>query len=138
MLGRRGRKDVGKLIFFVFVPPNVIHIDGIVESAITRTIKKLKFMKLEKEDACQALIEGKLVIAYFGNNGDYKYNHLATPIEIRLINGVFCTYTSQGIHTRKLKKGEILVALYEKFEFLNIYPICILDKRPVRESLKKD
>ncbi|WP_459186692.1 hypothetical protein ACGE0T_10945 [Parabacteroides sp. APC149_11_2_Y6] len=95
-------------------------------------------MKLKKDDACQALVEGKLILAYFGNNGDYKYNHLGTPIEIRLIGNLFCTYTSKGLHSRKLKKGEILDALYDKFDFLDIHPVCILDKRPVRESLIKD
>lgn len=94
-------------------------------------------MELEKENACRALIEGKLVIAYFGNNGDYKYNHLGVPVEIRLLGDLFCTYTSKGVHARKLKKGKILDALHEKFELLNIYPICILDKRPIREPLIK-
>ena len=28
---------------------------------------------INKKDACQALIEGKIIIAYFGNNGDYQY-----------------------------------------------------------------
>lgn len=34
------------------------------------------FMSLQSNyDACSALIDGKLVIAYFGNNGDYKLIH---------------------------------------------------------------
>ena len=32
---------------------------------------------INKKDACQALINGKIIIAYFGNNGDYKHTHLA-------------------------------------------------------------
>lgn len=95
-------------------------------------------MKLEKEDACQALIDGKLIITYFGNNGHYEYKHLAVPVEIRLIGDYFCTYTSKGVHSRKLKKGKILDVLYEKFQRLNIHPVCILDKRPIREYLKRD
>lgn len=37
---------------------------------------------INKKDACQALIDGKIIIAYFGNNGDYQYPHSAAPIEI--------------------------------------------------------
>ena len=55
---------------------------------------------INKKDACQALIDGKIIIAYFGNNGDYQYPHLAAPIEIRLFGNLFCTYTSHGTHTR--------------------------------------
>lgn len=84
-----------------------------------------------------ALIEGKIVIAYFGNNGDYEYNHLATPVEIRLFDDLFCTYTSKGVNCRKLKGTTILNALEKKFESLDIHPVCILDKRPVREPLIK-
>ena len=57
---------------------------------------------INKKDACQALIEGKIIIAYFGNNGDYQYPHLATPVEVRLFGNQFCTYTSHGTHKRKL------------------------------------
>ena len=60
---------------------------------------------INKKDACQALIDGKIIIAYFGNNGDYQYPHLATPIEIRLFGNLFCTYTSHGTHTRKLTES---------------------------------
>lgn len=95
-------------------------------------------MKLEKEQACQALVNGSLVIAYFGNNGDYEYNHVGAPVEIRLLGNYFCTYTLKGVNARRLKKGKILDALYERFELLNIHPICILDKRPIREPLKKN
>ena len=44
---------------------------------------------INKKDACQALIDGKIIIAYFGNNGDYQYPHLAAPIEIRLFGNLF-------------------------------------------------
>lgn len=88
-----------------------------------------------KKDVCQALIDGKIVIAYFGNNGDYKYNHLATPVEIRLFDDLFCTYTSQGMHCRKLK-GEILNALEKKFESLDIHPVYVLDERPIGEPMR--
>lgn len=93
-------------------------------------------MKLEKEDACQALIDGKIVIAYFGKNGNYKYNHLATPVEIRLIGNLFCTYTSKGVHSRKLIGKNIMNALYDIFELLDIHPVCILDERPIREPMR--
>lgn len=89
---------------------------------------------LSIQEACSALVEGKLVIAYLGNNGDYKLNHLAAPVEIRLIGDFFCTYTSHGgVNGRKLRKGEIMKRLHEKFAFLDIHPVCILDKRPVYE-----
>ena len=55
---------------------------------------------INKKDACQALINGKIIIAYFGNNGDYKHTHLAIPIEVRLFGNQFCTYTSHGTHKR--------------------------------------
>lgn len=93
-------------------------------------------MELKKKDACQALINGKIIIAYFGNNGDYKYNHLATPVEIRLIGNLFCTYTSKGVHSRKLIGKDITSALFKKFEVLNIHPVYILDERPIREPMK--
>ena len=94
-------------------------------------------MEIRKESACQALIDGKLVIAYFGNNGDYKYNHLAIPVEIRLIDDMFCTYTSRGVHSRKLAKRNIMKALSEKFEMLDIHSVNILEERPINELLKK-
>ena len=28
---------------------------------------------VNKKDVCQTLIDGKIIIVYFGNNGDYKY-----------------------------------------------------------------
>lgn len=92
-------------------------------------------MELKKEEACQALIDGKLVIAYFGKNGDYKYNHLAAPVEIRLIGNSFCTYTSQGEHARTLKDENIAKALIKKFDDLEIHSIHIIDKRPINEPL---
>lgn len=88
-------------------------------------------MEIEKEDACMALIEGKLVIAYFGNNGNYKCNHLTTPLEIRLFGNVFCTYLTKGVSKRKLTGKNILKTLNEKFELLDIHPVFVLDERPV-------
>lgn len=93
-------------------------------------------MELKIEDACQALIDGKIVIAYFGNNGDYKYNHLATPVEIRLIGNLFCTYTPKGGHSRKLIGKNVMNALFKKFEILNIHPVCVLGERPIREPMR--
>lgn len=90
-----------------------------------------------KEISVKALLSGKIVIAYFGKNGDYKSNHLATPVEIRLFGHYFCTYTSHGCHSRKLK-GEREEAVYLKFSELDIRPVCILEKRPVSESKIKD
>lgn len=94
-------------------------------------------MELKREDACQALVDGKIVIAYFGNNGDYMYNHLATPVEIRLIGNLFYTYTSKGVHSRKLVGKNIIKTLNEKFETLDIHPVFVLDERPVREPMKR-
>lgn len=88
---------------------------------------------IEIIDACKALIDGKIVIAYFGNNGDYKFNHLAAPVEIRLLGDYFSTYTSHGECSRKLRKGDVLDVLREKFNHLNIYPVSLLDIRPIRE-----
>lgn len=93
------------------------------------------YFMITLENACNALIDGKLVVAYFGNNGDYKFNHVAAPVEIRLLGNLFCTYTSKGIHSRRLKGRNILKALQERFELLDIHPVCILDARPVREPL---
>ena len=87
---------------------------------------------INKKDACQALIEGKIIIAYFGNNGDYQYPHLATPVEVRL----FGTYTSHGTHKRKLTESNIMEALDKKFDSLRICPVCILNKRPIDEPMK--
>ena len=89
-----------------------------------------------KLDGCQELIEGIIIIAYFGNNGDYQYPHLATPIEIRLFGNLFCTYTSNGTHTRKLTESNIMEALDKKFDSLRICPVCILNKRPIDEPMK--
>lgn len=93
-------------------------------------------MELKREDACQALINGKIVIAYFGNNGDYKDNHLATPVEIRLFGNQFCTYPNKGVSKRRLIGKNIANALNEKFEALDIHPVFVLDERPVREPMK--
>lgn len=93
-------------------------------------------MEIKKEDACQALIHGKIVIAYFGNNGDYKYNHLATPVEIRLFDNLFCTYPTEKTNMRKLTGKNIKNALFKRFEILNIHPVCILDERPIREPMR--
>lgn len=93
-------------------------------------------MEISVEDACKALIDGKIVIAYFGNQGDYKYNHLAIPVEIRLFGNAFCTYISQGEDVRPLPKGEIKSMVLEKFKELDIYPILILNRRPVNEPLR--
>ena len=90
---------------------------------------------INKKDACQALIEGKIIIAYFGNNGDYQYPHLATPVEVRLFGNQFCTYTSHGTHKRKLTESNIM-ALDKKFDSLRICPVCILNKRPIDEPMK--
>ncbi|MDD3038843.1 hypothetical protein [Bacteroides sp.] len=93
-------------------------------------------MEIKREDACQALIDGKLVIAYFGKNGDYKLSHLGAPLEIRVIGNTFCTYTSPGgVSTRKLKGKNIMKALCERFDVLDIHPVFILDKRPIGEPL---
>lgn len=94
-------------------------------------------MKMTRENACQALINGKLVIAYFGNNGDYEYNHLATPVEIRLFGNSFCTYPTKGVYMRKLRGKNILKALNKQFDLLDIHPVFTLDERPVREPMKK-
>lgn len=59
---------------------------------------------INKKDACQALIEGKIIIAYFGNNGDYQYPHLATPVEVRLFGNQFCTYTHMALIKENLQK----------------------------------
>ncbi len=70
---------------------------------------------INKKDACQALIDGKIIIAYFGNNGDYQYPHLAAPIEIRLFGNLFYhTVLIQGnsqkvILWRHLIKNSILL-----------------------------
>lgn len=92
-------------------------------------------MEIKKEDACRALIDGKLIIAYFGKNGDYKVNHLATPIEIRLFGNNFCTYPDGKVYISQLSDRCIMNDLCKKFEKLDIHPIFILDKRPVREPL---
>lgn len=87
-------------------------------------------------DACTALIDGKIVIAYFGKNGDYKHSHLAAPVEIRVFGNLFCTYTLRGgVNMRELRRGEIMDTLCEKFNLLDIHPVCILDKRPIREPI---
>ena len=88
---------------------------------------------IEIMDACNALIDGKIVIAYFGDNDDYKFNHLAAPVEIRLFDDYFCTYTSHGESSRKLRKGDALDVLQKKFYNLNIHPVYLLDIRPIRE-----
>ncbi len=88
---------------------------------------------IEIMNACNALIDGKIVIAYFGDNSDYKFNHLAAPVEIRLLGDFFCTYTSHGESSRKLRKGDVLDVLQEKFNHLNIHPVCLLNIRPIRE-----
>lgn len=88
---------------------------------------------IEIMDACNALIDGKIVIAYFGDNGDYKFNHLAAPVEIRLLGDYFSTYTSHVECSRKLRKGDVLDVLQEIFNHLNIYPVCLLDIRPINE-----
>ncbi|MBU9879672.1 hypothetical protein ACMSDQ_18120 [Bacteroides thetaiotaomicron] len=93
-------------------------------------------MILNKKDACQALIDGKIIIAYFGNNGDYKHTHLATPVEVRLFGNQFCTYTSHGTHKRKLTESDIMEALDKKIDSLRICPVCILDERPINEPMK--
>lgn len=85
----------------------------------------------------KALLSGKILIAYFGKNGDYKSNHLATPVEIRVFGRYFCTYTSHGCYSRKLN-GELEEALTLKFAELDIRPVCILEKRPVFEPKRKD
>ena len=88
---------------------------------------------IEIMDACNALIDGKIVIAYFGDNDDYKFNHLAAPVEIRLLGDYFSTYTSHGGNCTKLREGDVLDVLQEKFNHLDIYPVCLLDIRPINE-----
>lgn len=95
-------------------------------------------MELSRKEAIEALINGRIVIAYLGNNGDYKYCHLSIPIEIRLIGNDFCTYLSHGrVNYRRLSSKDIIKSLNNKFDELEIHPVCIIDKRPVFERLNK-
>ncbi len=75
---------------------------------------------IEITDACNALIDGKLVIAYFGNNSNYEFNHLAVPVEIRLLGDYFCTHTSLRVKNYILFVNILFldIALSNRVEYL--------------------
>lgn len=94
----------------------------------------MKSKEITVDEVYEALILGKLVIAYFKENGDYRFNHLAAPVEIRMFHDGVCTYTAHGTHMRICKTRKKFDTWYET---LGVHPVCVIDKRPVREPLSR-